>query len=102
MIHSAGVAIYPSEVEAAILSQDGVRDCAVFGLSDAVLGETVCACVEPLPGHVIAPDALRSALEHVLDAAKRPRRIEVMANLPREDSGKIFKQVLRDRVRNAT
>jgi long-chain acyl-CoA synthetase len=41
-------------------------------------------------------DAIRAQLKSALADYKVPRRIEVRAELPREDSGKIFKRHLRD------
>jgi long-chain acyl-CoA synthetase len=42
------------------------------------------------------PTALRKALGHHLANYKVPKHIEVRLDLPREDSGKIFKRSLRD------
>ena len=97
MIRSGGVEIHPSEVEAALLDIAGVKDCAVFGIPDDALGETVRACVELLPAADLGLEDLRGALASRLEVAKRPHVLEIVAELPREDSGKIFKRKLRDR-----
>ena len=57
-----------------------------------------CHDVAPAPadGHGITPDGIRTYLVGQLAGYKVPRRIEVQRNLPREDSGKIFKRRLRD------
>jgi long-chain acyl-CoA synthetase len=96
MVISGGVNIYPAEIEAAILSLDGVKDCAVFGIPDAEFGEALMAIVEPQDGAEIAPADVRAHLRGQLADYKVPRRIEIGKNLPREDSGKIFKRRLRE------
>ncbi|CAA2110339.1 acyl-CoA synthetase [Variovorax paradoxus] len=96
MVISAGVNIYPAEIEAVLLQCPDVRDCAVFGIPDDEMGESLAAAVEPMPG--TAPDAtqLRAFLEARIARYKVPRRIDFHEALPREDSGKIFKRRLRD------
>ena len=96
MVISGGVNIYPAEIEAAILSLDGVKDCAVFGIPDAEFGEALMAILEPQDGAAIAPDDVRAHLKGQLADYKVPRRIEIGKDLPREDSGKIFKRRLRE------
>jgi long-chain acyl-CoA synthetase len=96
MVISGGVNIYPAEIEAAILSLDGVKDCAVFGIPDVEFGEALMAILEPQDGAAIAPDDVRAHLKGQLADYKVPRRIEIGKNLPREDSGKIFKRRLRE------
>ena len=95
MIIVGGVNIYPAEIEAVIVQHPGVRDCAVFGVPDAELGEMVVAAIEPADPLVSAADIL-GYLEHRLARQKHPRRVEFHASLPREESGKIFKRKLRD------
>jgi long-chain acyl-CoA synthetase len=96
MIIAGGVNIYPAEIEAALLALPEVRDCAVFGIPHAEFGESVMAVVEPQPGVEIRVDELRAKLGERIAHYKVPRTIEVRHDLPREDSGKIFKRRLRD------
>jgi long-chain acyl-CoA synthetase len=97
MVISGGVNIYPAEIEAVLIGCPGVKDCAVFGVPDGEFGEALMAVVEPQPG-VPAPSAaeVRAHLAQHLADYKVPRRIELRSDLPREDSGKIFKRRLRD------
>lgn len=48
------------------------------------------------PGAVLAADAIRADLRSRLASDKIPRRTEIVAMLPREDTGVIFKRKLRD------
>ena len=96
MVISGGVNIYPAEIEACILSLDGVKDCAVFGVPDAEFGEALMAIVEPQSGADITPAMARTHMLSHLAAYKVPKHIKLGYDLPREDSGKIFKRRLRD------
>jgi long-chain acyl-CoA synthetase len=96
MIISGGVNIYPAEIETVLVTVPGVKDCAVFGIPDDDFGEAVCAFVEPMEGVTLDPAGLRAALAEQLSRYKLPKVIEIVADLPREDSGKIFKRRLRE------
>ena len=96
MVISGGVNIYPAEIEAVLHAVPGVHDCAVFGIPDAEFGEALMAVVEPLPGADIDVSDIRKQLKKSLADYKVPKHIEIGKNLPREDSGKIFKRRLRD------
>lgn len=96
MVISGGVNIYPAEIEAVLHAVPGVHDCAVFGIPDAEFGEALMAVVEPQPGARLNDAAIRAQLKASLADYKVPKHIEIATNLPREDSGKIFKRRLRD------
>jgi long-chain acyl-CoA synthetase len=96
MVISGGVNIYPAEIEAALHAFPGVHDCAVFGIPDEEFGEALMAVVEPQPGVALDVAALRAHLRASLADYKVPKQIEILNDLPREDSGKIFKRRLRD------
>ncbi len=96
MVISGGVNIYPAEIEAALGSLAGVHDCAVFGIPHENFGEELCAYVEPEAGAKLSAQAVRQHLGEHVAAFKIPKIIEFRSNLPREDSGKIFKRRLRD------
>lgn len=96
MVISGGVNIYPAEIEAVLIGMPGVRDCAVFGIPDEEYGETLCAYVEPELGARFDADAVRGFIAGRLARYKVPNVVEFCGELPREDSGKIFKRRLRD------
>ncbi|WP_424138310.1 acyl-CoA synthetase [Roseomonas chloroacetimidivorans] len=95
MIIVGGVNIYPAEIESALLQHPGVRDCAVFGVPDDELGESIMAIVEPA-GTGLTPEELLGFLGPRIARQKHPRHIRFEAALPREESGKIFKRKLRE------
>ena len=101
LILTGGFNVYPSQVEAAIRSLEGVADVAVVGLPDGARGELVCAAVVLAEG--TAPDSL--TLEAVREHAERtvpryalPHRLEVIEEMPRSQIGKILRRVVRERV----
>ena len=96
MVISGGVNIYPAEIEAALHAVPGVRDCAVFGIPDDEFGEAVMAVVEPQAGAQLDIASIRAQLRTLLADYKVPKHLDIQADLPREDSGKIFKRRLRD------
>ncbi|MGE0383236.1 MAG: acyl-CoA synthetase [Gammaproteobacteria bacterium] len=100
MIISGGVNIYPQEIENCLLGHPAIADAAVFGIPDADFGEAVHACVEltdpARAGPAMAQDIqefCRARLSHV----KCPRTIAFEDRLPRQDNGKLYKRLLRER-----
>jgi long-chain acyl-CoA synthetase len=96
MVISGGVNIYPAEIEAQLHRMPGVADCAIFGIPDDEYGEALCAVIQPQPGANLAAGDVKAYLTGLVAGYKMPRRIEFLADLPREDSGKIFKRKLRE------
>jgi long-chain acyl-CoA synthetase len=95
MIISGGVNIYPAEIEAELHKMAEIADCAVFGIPDDDFGEAVCAYVQPQPGVTLDEPTVRAWLRQNVAGYKMPKVWEFVAELPREDSGKIFKRKLR-------
>jgi acyl-CoA synthetase (AMP-forming)/AMP-acid ligase II len=96
MIISGGVNIYPAEIEAVLYAHPQVLDAAVFGIPNEEWGESVYAIVQPKPGETIDIEELRAFVEPRLARYKQPRGYDVRDALPRTDSGKLLKRVLRD------
>jgi acyl-CoA synthetase (AMP-forming)/AMP-acid ligase II len=96
MIISGGMNIYPAEIEAALYEHPQILDAAVFGIPSEEWGESVHAVLQAKPGAELDVDEVRAFLEPKLASYKRPRSYEVRDQLPRTDSGKLLKRVLRD------
>ena len=94
MILSGGTNIYPAEVEAAILEHPDVKSCAVIGLPDADLGNTVHAIVEADEA-VVPREALLAFAAERLVRYKVPRSVEYTDEPIRDDAGKVRRAVLR-------
>ena len=95
MVISGGVNIYPAEIENVLITMPGVADCAVFGIPDPEFGESVAAAVQPQPGTALTAVEVQSWLGERIANYKVPRLVAFHEQLPREDSGKIFKRRLR-------
>lgn len=97
LIVRGGVNVYPQEVEETLLALDGVVDAAVVGWPSAEFGEEVAAFVVAR-----APTAdaavLRTACHERLAPYKVPREIFILDSLPKNSSGKVRKDRLRDRL----
>jgi long-chain acyl-CoA synthetase len=96
LVLSGGVNIYPAEIEQVLIGMPGVADCAVFGVPDAEFGQSLVAVVQPDGETTLTVQQVRDFLSRKLANFKVPRVIEFRDNLPREDSGKIFKRRLRE------
>jgi acyl-CoA synthetase (AMP-forming)/AMP-acid ligase II len=99
MIISAGVNIYPAEVEAALELHPEIYEAAVFGIPSEEWGETVHAVIVPRPGSALADSrdagtVVDHARQHIA-GFKVPRSISWMDELPKTGSGKILKRELR-------
>jgi long-chain acyl-CoA synthetase len=95
MVISGGVNIYPAEIEVMLQAMPGVADCAVFGIPDAEFGEGLAAAIQCVAGVVLTGDDVKAWLKQRLAGYKVPQVITFHAELPREDTGKIFKRRLR-------
>lgn len=94
MYISGGENVYPAEVENALVSVDGVRDAAVIGVPDERWGETGKAFV--VTDDTLTPEAIATALKPLLANYKQPKYIQIIDELPRNSTGKIQKQLLRE------
>jgi long-chain acyl-CoA synthetase len=99
MIISAGVNIYPAEIEGVLITHPSVRDVAVFGVPDEEFGEQVKAAVELVDGAHASDGLAGELIAHVRSALagyKAPRSIDFVDAMPRTPTGKLYKRLLRD------
>lgn len=100
MISASGFKVWPREVEDVLYSFPGVREAAVVGAADFYRGETVVAFVSAQPGAIIDVAALARFCRERLAAYKCPVEIRVLEDLPKTESGKITRNILRDGTRS--
>ena len=93
VIISGGSNIYPREVEEVLLRHPGVREVSVIGQPDPEWGEVVVAFVAGTAVTAEALDAL--CLEHIA-RFKRPKHYHFVADLPKNNYGKVLKTTLRE------
>jgi len=96
MVISGGVNIYPAEIEATLLGMPAVADCAVFGIPDAEFGEGLAAAIQLRDGQQASAEQIQAFLRERIANYKVPRVVTFHEELPREESGKIFKRRLRE------
>lgn len=96
MVISGGVNIYPAEIESCLIGLEGVDDVAVFGIPDAEFGESLAAHVQLAPGACIDADDIRAHVAARLAKYKVPKVVVFEAQLPRHDTGKLFKRRLKE------
>lgn len=96
MIISAGVNIYPAEIEDVLHRHPDIQDVAVFGVPDDEWGERVHAAVQSRPStRLVADDVIAFARGH-LAGYKVPREVTFHDDFPRDAAGKLIKRVLRE------
>jgi long-chain acyl-CoA synthetase len=99
MIISGGVNIYPRETENVLGAHPSVVDVAVFGVPDAEMGEAVKAVVQLVDGVSGSPELEGELIAYCraeLAGFKCPRSVDVVAELPRDPNGKLYKRLLRE------
>jgi long-chain acyl-CoA synthetase len=99
MVVSGGVNIYPAEIEGVLAGHPKVADVAVFGVPHDEMGEEVKAAVVLAEGVAWDDDLEAELVAHCrahLAGLKCPRSFDVHDALPRLESGKLTKRVLRD------
>ena len=92
LIISGGFNIYPKEIEEVINAVPGVIESAVIGVPHADLGESAIAVVV---GDAVLEPLISEAIQANLARFKHPRRLEFVADLPRNAMGKVQKAALR-------
>lgn len=95
MVISGGENVYPVEVEQVLHRHPVVDDVAVIGVPDEHWGEAVTAVVVLAPGEPLAPQELIDYTRERLAHFKCPKRVEIVAELPRTATGKVLKRELR-------
>jgi long-chain acyl-CoA synthetase len=91
LILRGGYSVVPGEVEAALLTHPAVAEAAVVGVPHADLGEEVAAFVTLRAGAAAEPEALIAHCRERLTGYKYPRRVTVVATLPKSATGKVLK-----------
>ena len=95
MIISGGENIYPAEIERVLAEHPALQDVAVIGVPDDRWGEVPKAVVVPKPGATVDVDELLAWCRERLASFKCPKTVDVLAELPRNPTGKILKKDLR-------
>jgi acyl-CoA synthetase (AMP-forming)/AMP-acid ligase II len=92
-----GFNAYPAEIENALLRHPDVQQAAVIGVPDERLGEVGMAFVVAKPSSTVTPDDIIAWSRDQMANYKVPRAVEILDQLPLNATGKVMKDVLRER-----
>jgi acyl-CoA synthetase (AMP-forming)/AMP-acid ligase II len=95
MIISGGENIYPREIEEVIIRHPAVREVAVIGVPDPKWGEAVKAIVAVKSGAVLREEDVIAWCKETMASYKKPKSVEFVAELPKNNYGKVLKRELR-------
>ena len=96
LVITGGYNVYPAEIEGYLNDMPGVAESAVIGVPHADFGEAVLALVVARSGASPDTDAMVITLKGRIANFKVPKRVFVVAELPRNAMGKVLKNLLRD------
>jgi acyl-CoA synthetase (AMP-forming)/AMP-acid ligase II len=101
LVIRGGMNISSEEIEGMLAACPGVREVAVVGVPDAILGEKLCACVAAIDGQAMSLEVLTRYLRDVerIASYKLPEYFLPVETLPRNPVGKILKRDLREQAR---
>jgi 2,3-dihydroxybenzoate-AMP ligase len=95
MINRGGESISATEIESLIIGHPGVAIVAVIPMPDPVMGERVCACIQPKPGANLNFDKIIAYLkERKASVLQFPERIEFIVDMPLTKAEKVDKKAL--------
>ncbi|MEM2330629.1 MAG: long-chain fatty acid--CoA ligase, partial [Candidatus Jordarchaeales archaeon] len=98
MIKYKGYKVMPEDVERELYKHPAVLECAVIGVPDPQVGETIKAFIVLRPeyrGKVSEEDIIKWAKENMA-GYKWPRKVEFVTQIPRTPVGKLFRRKLRE------
>jgi len=93
----AGRKVGPAEVEEAMMQHPGVAEAAVIGVPDEIKGEAIVGYAVAKPGVTLSAAAVSATVAEVLGQVFRPREVIVVQELPKTQSGKIVRRLIRQK-----
>jgi len=96
MIVSGGENVFPREVEDLLADHPDIEEAAVVGVADEDFGQRLRAFVVVRPGAELSEQAVQAYVKENLARFKVPREVVFLEGLPRNETGKVLKRVLRD------
>jgi long-chain acyl-CoA synthetase len=99
VVITAGVNVYPAEIEQSLSDVAGVLDLCAVGVPDDTRGEVVALQVVLTDGadETDVRRSLADAAAQRLAPYKRPAVVQIVATLPRDETGKLLRRLVRDR-----
>jgi len=101
IIIRGGLNISAQEVENILLGHPKVLDAAAIAMPDERLGEKICVYVAPKEGETVTLGELTSFMKQKSIAIyKLPQRLEITKEIPKDQGGKILKNILKEDITN--
>ncbi len=95
MLISGGENIYPREIEEVLIKHPAVREVSVIGVPDEKWGEAIKAIVTLVPGKITTEDELINFCKDHIASYKKPKSVDFIDELPKNNYGKILKRELK-------
>jgi acyl-coenzyme A synthetase/AMP-(fatty) acid ligase len=95
LIIRGGMNIAPLEIDEVLLKHPGILDVAAVGVPDKIYGEEVVCYVAPKDPNLTEASVLQHCAQY-LPAAKMPKQVVIVAELPKSDRGKVLRDKLRE------
>lgn len=95
LIIRGGMNIAPLEIDAVLLKHHGIYDGAAVGVPDKIYGEEVVAYVMAKPGVTLTEADVVAHCKQHLAAAKLPKQVLIVPDLPKSDRGKVLRDKLK-------
>ena len=89
VIIRSGFNVYPRELEDRLQAHPGIRESAVVGVPDPVLGEAICVCVVPVEGAIVTDREIKDWCRLNLADYKVPDLVFFLDHFPLTDTGKV-------------
>jgi long-chain acyl-CoA synthetase len=96
LIIKAGENITPLKIEEVLYQHPAIQDASVIGVKDEKVGEEILACIQFRPGQSATAGELKKFCRQYLPAFMVPECFRVYEELPKNQTGKILKKVLRE------
>jgi acyl-coenzyme A synthetase/AMP-(fatty) acid ligase len=94
IVKTRGEKVSPIQVEDVLHAIDGIREAAVVGVPDELLGEAVRAYVVVEDGSTLSAATIIAACRGALESYKVPKEVVLLEELPKTPTGKIMKRSL--------
>ena len=87
LINRGGYKIYPHELECMLVDHPKVEQVCIVATPNPVLGESICACVIPRPGHTVTLEEIRDIMKDQIAPHKLPDELCIMEDFPKLSGG---------------
>ncbi|MCM2282573.1 MAG: long-chain fatty acid--CoA ligase [Bdellovibrionaceae bacterium] len=101
MFISGGENVYPVEIERFLSTHPLIREVAILGVPDAKWGEVGKAYIALVEGAALSASEVLAFCEGNLARYKIPKHVQFLPELPKGDSGKILKRLLKENTAEA-